>query len=179
MDATASVILVAGLAFAFHAGRHYPAAPAHPGLLPQKTHAEPAPVAFFPLVSSPVGSYRAQVTKVIDGDTIEARVQIWPGQEIITKLRLRGIDAPEIKGACGPEVKQGEAARDRLAALIGNQMVIVTEIGPDKYYGRVVARILTTGVDGPVDAGTVLVSERLARPYGGKRRESWCILAGG
>lgn len=126
-----------------------------------------------------IGTYRASVIRVIDGDTLEARVFVWPGHEIVTKVRLRGIDAPEIKGACGPEIRQAEAARDRLAALIGDRIVSLAEIGPDKYHGRVVARVMSAGTDRPVDAGAVLVAEKLARPYGGKRREGWCVLAGG
>jgi endonuclease YncB( thermonuclease family) len=126
-----------------------------------------------------IGSYRASITRVVDGDTVEARVPIWLGQEIITKVRLRGIDAPEIAGACGAERTQAEAARDRLAILIGQGPVTLAEIGPDKYSGRIVARLMTGAPEHLVDAGALLVSEGLARRYSGKRREGWCQLAGG
>jgi endonuclease YncB( thermonuclease family) len=126
-----------------------------------------------------IGSYRATVTRIVDGDTVEARVPIWLGQEIITRVRLRGIDAPEIAGACGAERTQAEAARERLASLIGNGPVTLAEIGPDKYSGRIVARLMTGAPEHPVDAGALLVSEGLARRYSGKRREGWCQLAGG
>ena len=33
--------------------------------------------------------YPANVLYVIDGDTFEARVRIWPGTEVTTKVRLR------------------------------------------------------------------------------------------
>src|SRR5262245_25469216 len=36
-------------------------------------------------------SHPAEVVRVIDGDTFEARVRAWPGIEITTKVRLRGI----------------------------------------------------------------------------------------
>jgi endonuclease YncB( thermonuclease family) len=38
----------------------------------------------------------AEVVRVIDGDTFEARVRIWPGMDVTTRVRLRGIDAPEL-----------------------------------------------------------------------------------
>ncbi len=126
-----------------------------------------------------IGAYRAHVTRVIDGDTVEARIPVWLGQEIITKIRLRGIDAPEMAGACGAERTQAEAARERLAALIGDRPVMLSEIGPDKYSGRVVARLHTGQPDAPVDAGAILISEGHARRYNGKRRDGWCQLAGG
>jgi endonuclease YncB( thermonuclease family) len=34
------------------------------------------------------------VLRVIDGDTFEARIRIWPGHDVTTKVRLRDIDAP-------------------------------------------------------------------------------------
>lgn len=120
-----------------------------------------------------LGTYNAEVTRIIDGDTVEARIAVWMGQDVVTKVRLRGIDAPEINGACSSERDQAIAARDALASLIGNRPVMLDEIGPDKYFGRVVARLIT--VDGR-DAGAALLVQRLARPYGGKRRESWCAL---
>ena len=35
------------------------------------------------------------VVRTIDGDTFEARVHLWPGLDMTTRVRLRGIDAPE------------------------------------------------------------------------------------
>jgi micrococcal nuclease len=127
----------------------------------------------------PLGSYRAQVLRIIDGDTVEVRVPVWLGQELVTKVRLRGIDAPEIRGACGSEREQALKARDRLEALVAGKPVWLTEIGPDKYHGRVVARLMTGEESRPVDAGAALLREGHARAYDGKARMGWCALAGG
>jgi micrococcal nuclease len=45
----------------------------------------------------------AEVVRVIDGDTLEARVRIWPGMDVTTRVRLRGIDAPELHARCEGE----------------------------------------------------------------------------
>ncbi len=82
-------------------------------------------------------------------------------------------------GACGAERTQAEAARDRLASLIGDRPVTLNDIGPDKYSGRVVARLHTGDPQALVDAGATLISEGHARRYNGKRRDGWCQLAGG
>src|SRR2546423_372402 len=58
--------------------------------------------------------YPAQVLRVLDGDTFEARVSVWPGLDITTKVRLRGIDAPELRARCADELAQAQAARDAL-----------------------------------------------------------------
>ena len=49
------------------------------------------------------GPLPARVVSVIDGDTLEVRVHIWLGQNLDTRVRLAGIDAPELKGKCDRE----------------------------------------------------------------------------
>lgn len=124
-----------------------------------------------PAAATAPDSHRAQIVRVIDGDTVEARIAIWIGQEIVTKIRLRGIDAPELAGACAQERERAEAARERLRGLVQGQPVIVSAVGPDRYFGRVVARIASPSGQ---DLGQQLLGEGLARPYRGGRRESWC-----
>ncbi|MEO5338879.1 MAG: nuclease, partial [Magnetospirillum sp. WYHS-4] len=61
------------------------------------------------------GPYAAEILRVIDGDTFEARIRLWLNQDLVQKVRLAGIDAPELTGPC-PEA--GRAARARLAELL-------------------------------------------------------------
>ncbi len=53
--------------------------------------------------------YPADVVRIIDGDTFEARVRVWPGVATDTKVRLRGIDAPELHARCDDERVRAEA----------------------------------------------------------------------
>src|SRR5690348_9640474 len=59
-------------------------------------------------------AHPAEVLRVIDGDTFEARINLWPGLEVTTRVRLRGIDAPELRAHCDDERIKAEAARDAL-----------------------------------------------------------------
>ena len=83
------------------------------------------------------------VIRTIDGDTFEARVHLPPGLDLTTRVRLRGIDAPELKASCPQELQMAEAATDALRALLGEGEVTIFNIGPDKYAGRVVADVAT------------------------------------
>jgi endonuclease YncB( thermonuclease family) len=112
-----------------------------------------------------------QVLRVIDGDTFLARVHVWPGIAITTKVRLRGIDAPELHARCDSERAQALAARDGLAAILREGAVGLTRVGQDKYGGRVDAAVSTAATP---DVSEALLARGLARRYEGGRRDGWC-----
>jgi endonuclease YncB( thermonuclease family) len=116
-------------------------------------------------------AHAAEVLRVLDGDTFEARVSVWPGIEITTKVRLRGIDAPELRARCADEFVKAQAARDALIALLAEGAVGISRVALDKYGGRVVADASTRKT---ADISTALLHAGLVRSYQGGRRESWC-----
>jgi micrococcal nuclease len=69
-------------------------------------------------------SYQARVSSVPDGDTVWVRPLDGSAPR---KLRLLGIDAPEICQAGGPD------ARAALQALVAGQVLLVTENETDAY----------------------------------------------
>jgi endonuclease YncB( thermonuclease family) len=115
------------------------------------------------------GPIRADVLRVLDGDTVEVRAYPWPQQSVDVLVRLRGIDAPEIHSKCETERAKAEMAKARLSGMIGDQKhVLLTDIGGDKYFGRVVANL---GLEGGDDAATTLILENLVLPYDGGHKE--------
>jgi endonuclease YncB( thermonuclease family) len=116
-------------------------------------------------------AHPAEVLRVLDGDTFEARVHLWPGLDITTRVRLRGIDAPEFKARCVEERMKAETSRDALKAILDQGEVGITRVALDKYGGRVIADASTRATP---DVSSALVEAGLARRYGGARRESWC-----
>jgi len=116
------------------------------------------------------GPVAASVVKVIDGDTLDVSVKVWIGQDTRTRVRIRGIDAPELHARCPAEKAGALAAKARLKELVGTT-VTLTAIGQDKYAGRVDAKV--TATDGS-DVAAILIREKLVRPYGGGKRGSWC-----
>ncbi len=116
------------------------------------------------------GPYRAKVLRVIDGDSFEARVTIWLGQEAVTIVRLADIDTAERRAPCLAARLRAEAARAFLARRVEGGTVTLSAIAADKYGGRIVARAAdATGVD----LAAQLTAAGLARPYTG-RRPDWC-----
>lgn len=111
------------------------------------------------------------VLRVGDGDTFDARVQVWPGIEIATKVRLRGIDTPEMKAQCNAERVKAEAARAALVRMLDDGAITLSRVGVDKYGGRVLADVATRA---HADVGAMLVRDGHARPYDGGKRAGWC-----
>jgi endonuclease YncB( thermonuclease family) len=119
------------------------------------------------------GPYLAAVDRVVDGDTLSVRVAVWLDLEVIVLVRIRGVDAPELRGRCESETRRAKAATAALARLVGSGGVVLTEIEGDKYLGRVLADVVTASGQ---DVGDALLASGHARPYVGGRRGGWCEL---
>jgi endonuclease YncB( thermonuclease family) len=115
--------------------------------------------------------YPAEVVRIIDGDTFEARVRVWPGLDVDTKVRLRGIDAAELHARCAGELAQAQAARAALQAMLAEGAVTVSRVGVDKYGGRIDAAVATRST---ADVSAAMLAGGFARAYDGGRRRSWC-----
>jgi endonuclease YncB( thermonuclease family) len=116
--------------------------------------------------------YRAEVLKVIDGDSFRARASIWLDHLVQTNIRIRGIDTPEIKRAkCSAERKLGKRAKAALEKLL-KKGVILHRVEYDKFGGRVLADVYSADFK---NIGFLLVDAGLARFYDGRGpRGSWC-----
>ena len=115
--------------------------------------------------------YPAEVVRIIDGDKFQARVQVWPGLSVDTKVRLRGIDAAELHARCADEYAKGQAARAALETMLAAGGVTISRVGIDKYGGRVDASVATRDT---ADVSAALLNGGWARSYDGGRRGSWC-----
>jgi endonuclease YncB( thermonuclease family) len=80
-------------------------------------------------------TFTGKVVTILDGDTVEVLVDQRP-----QRVRLEGIDAPEKAQPFGARAKQ------RLADLVGGQVVTVESEKVDKY-GRTVGKLTLNGVD--------------------------------
>lgn len=114
---------------------------------------------------------QARALEAIDGDTFEARVATFPGQEIVARVRIAGVDAPERKGRCRQESEAAEAATAALAGLVDGRRLTLSAVRGDKYFGRVVARVSGDGVGDLADA---LIAGGHGRAYAGGKRGGWC-----
>jgi len=85
--------------------------------------------------------YRAEVLKVVDGDTVDFRIDLGFRIQQTIRTRLKGIDTPEM----GTEA--GRAAKAAVMSLlpVGSKVVIQTAVNPGDKYGRWLAHVLLPG----------------------------------
>jgi endonuclease YncB( thermonuclease family) len=91
------------------------------------------------------------MARVVDGDTL------WLGD---SKVRLRGLDAPELRQSCGAGAAAwpcGVAARRRLAELVADEPLQCVSAEHDRY-----GRLLGSCSLGSRDPGQEMVAEGLA-----------------
>lgn len=119
---------------------------------------------------NPDGREPVDVIRTIDGDTFLARVRQRDGRDLVVRVRLRGIDAPELKASCREELGKAEAAARALRDLLGQGGVTIANLGPDKY-GRVLADVATRRT---ANVSAALLAGGLARSYNGGHRDGWC-----
>lgn len=89
------------------------------------------------------GPYFGSVVRVVDGDTFEAKVELWPTISSTVSVRLKNFDAPELfRPACEEERLQATLAKAAMEELLATgQIVVLENVEPDSFSGRVVADI--------------------------------------
>tara|TARA_R110002020_G_scaffold4811_1_gene20779 strand:+ start:3769 stop:4137 length:369 start_codon:yes stop_codon:yes gene_type:complete len=120
-------------------------------------------------------TYNIKLDRVIDGDTIDANIDL--GFDIWVKKRIRflGINTPESRTRDLEEKARGLAAKDRVKQLLeGTNKIQLNSHGVGKY-GRVLGELHVDMVDGQEKMTLESVNELLIKEghaveyHGGKR----------
>jgi endonuclease YncB( thermonuclease family) len=119
-------------------------------------------------------TYDAEITRVIDGDTVAFRAPFLPAPlKPELSIRVFGVDTPEKghRAQCESENARGQAAtaftKNAIAQATQRQIVIMDW---DKYGGRVLGDLLLDGKSLRV----LLIQNGFAREYYGEAKQSWC-----
>ena len=114
--------------------------------------------------------YKCQVTRVVDGDTVDCVLDL--GFSILHKCRVRlyGIDTPESRTRDLDEKARGKLASKFLKEAIdnGNKIVLKSQLKYSKgKYGRVLGSIVVDGLD----INKAMVANNLAVKYYGQSKD--------
>lgn len=128
------------------------------------------------LAASPaLADARVQVVSVYDGDTFTIDTQQGLFSQLPNfKVRVIGVDTPEIRGKCESERQHAVLVTMETRRLIAGSGNVVTlkNMKHDAYGGRIDADVFLR--DGR-NLADVLIRFGHARPYDGKtKRRGWC-----
>ena len=120
-------------------------------------------------------SYKINLLRVVDGDTIDAEIDLGFDIKVKKRIRFVGINTPESRTRNLEEKARGLAAKDRVKQLLeGCENINLKSHGVGKF-GRCLGEIFLDRVDGSekltlVSLNELLISENHAVEYhGGKR----------
>lgn len=108
--------------------------------------------------------YRGRIKRVIDGDTVEAEIDLGFHVTFTVTLRLAGINAPETKGTERP---RGLAATQYLDSLITDltggtrELTVRTQKDVTEKYGRYLAILIA----GDVNLNNRMLADGHAVPF--------------
>lgn len=95
--------------------------------------------------------YYATITRIIDGDTMDAKIDLGFGLVLDGKLRIAKYDAPEIfSPKTKVEEELGQKAKKYTTTILLNKPVILRIRGKDKY-GRILSDVEVNGKDFATD----------------------------
>ena len=120
-------------------------------------------------------TYNIKLDKVVDGDTIDAIIDLGFNVSIKKRVRFSGVNTPECRTKDLEEKARGLAAKDRVKQLLeGSKTIQLTSYGVGKF-GRCLGEIHIDVVDGKEkmtleSLNELLIKEGHAVEYhGGKR----------
>ena len=120
-------------------------------------------------------TYKIKLDRVIDGDTIDAQIDLGFDISVKKRIRFMGINTPESRTRDLEEKAKGLAAKDRLKNILeGANTIQLTSHGVGKY-GRCSGELHVDVVDGQEkltmeNVNELLIKEGHAVEYhGGKR----------
>ncbi len=112
--------------------------------------------------------YKCNVTRVVDGDTVDCEIDL--GFDIVYKSRVRlyGIDTPESRTSNKDEKARGKLAAKFLSdnILHADKLVVQTKLDKKGKFGRVLGVIVADDVD----LNQALVDNYHAVPYTGQSK---------
>lgn len=109
--------------------------------------------------------YKIFVSRVIDGDTIDAEIDLGFDIRIKKRIRLHGIDTPEVRTRDKEEKIRGIAAKERLQQMIDccDSTIYMRSVDKGKY-GRCIGILYEVNMESE-SINDKLINEGHAVPY--------------
>ena len=104
-----------------------------------------------------------KLVKIIDGDTLDVEIDLGFNITILHRVRLSGIDAPEIKTKHLEEKVYGLNSKRWLEEKLNTDKPLYIKTEKDDKYGRILGWIYIGDDNIPIN--THMIKEGYAKPY--------------
>lgn len=123
--------------------------------------------------------YYGTIVRIIDGDTLVVKLDLWPSITGKFSVRVRGIDAPDIRKVdCENERIWGEEAKNKVIELYDPGSKVRLENVVLDSFGRVLADISRYRSDRWLYLKEELINRKLAVEWHPNMKDvPWCLLA--
>lgn len=118
-------------------------------------------------------TYKAKILEVVDGDTLDILIDLGFEVSYKTRIRLLGVDTPEIHSKNADIKKSGQISKKFVEEWVGRNPDVIVSTVKDKSekYGRILATLRPLADDEALN--DLLIREKMAVPYfGGKKNET-------
>ena len=126
-------------------------------------------------MTDPRYHYRCRLLDVIDGDTVELAVELGFHARLTVRVRLDGIDTPELRGKTAYERRMAQDAQALVAQWCearADRIILRTVKDDRDKFGRLLATLIDQDTDETVQQA--LLAANLARRYYGQtKRQPW------
>ncbi len=111
--------------------------------------------------------YKCYTVRVIDGNTIDAQVDLGFNVLVRQRIKLYGINTADIRSTDDAEKNSALLAKNKLTSLVGKEFICQTIMNKRGKIGRTLGNIFVEDENGDrIDINQAMINSGLAYKYG-------------
>ena len=112
-------------------------------------------------------TYQCNTIRVIDGNTVDANIDLGFNVTIRQRIKLYGVNVKDIRSNDETTRQQAVASKQKLTELLGNEFVCETIVNKRGKAGRVMGKLSTITADGTsIGVNQQLIDNGFAERFG-------------
>ena len=111
-------------------------------------------------------TYKCNTIRVIDGNTVDAIIDLGFNVTIRQRIKLYGINVSDVRSTDETVRQQAIASKVKLTELLGNEFVCETIVNKRGKAGRIMGKLTTDNQGSKVDINQQLIDLGFAELFG-------------
>ena len=111
-------------------------------------------------------TYKCNTIRVIDGNTVDAIIDLGFNVTIRQRIKLYGINVSDVRSTDETVRQQAIASKTKLTELLGNEFVCETIVNKRGKAGRIMGKLTIDNQSGKVDINQQLIDLGFAERFG-------------